>query len=932
MSKYATTPWHAMKIEELEQRLKTDRSRGLGLKISRSRLERLGRNELFHPEPVSTGACIKTIFSDTSLLLLLLICVIALCFSRWNAVIAVLIVLCVSTTVTVIAYQKTQRIRETMAGLSAPRVHIIRAGQHLLAESTSIVPGDLLILRDGDVIPCDARIVSATDLFVKVLYCGTDRSLQYTTTSKRACTLDPIDDGTLPPLRENMLTAGSVILEGRAVAFAVATGEDTYLAAFRGPHALSCEVGEVPSVLKMKCYVSRYSLGMCALLLPITLIGLLSGGGELQIFDVFFLALSLGVASMSEQLMVMGRIVAACGLVRAALKQPQEKAAIIKNYASLEQLGHMSELFVYDTIAATDAKMHPHAVYTSDDIYHSGRWSSEIVTRFFTTVYLYEKAMRTQVGLLSVSSEEFPPLVAMLHGIKELQEKISFDPVALDIRTLSLTPSTKHTGGVDVTLRSRDNAPEQRCILCGTDDLLLERCEAKTVGGETVALDENAKALLQGIYRKFHAQGSRTLLFASVQNETVVFEGMIVFKQAYDPDLIENLEQLQRSGVRTTLFLSNEDAYDIQQLLHSGWIRKASEVSYASRIRENGESLTDVFERSRVIAGLTDREVESLIDDCHHKKRTVSTLSLRWRDALEHRADLRICCEDCVFRSDVVTERKPVPLENGAQRCNRRSNTAALREADILVRRCTESGGTLDGVINALYTARAIRKNMVLVLQYLIFTQFLRMTVVLLPLLFGVAAQSAALRVFGGLIIDLGYILILAFHRYDAAELQTVQQDRGYFHSPIKKRPAWICASIATGVLITVLGAILRGCGVAPSGAGYEVFVFLSLAITQTMVILFFLQSSSPASSSRFSRITVGTVLFLVLGLVLVVSALPGPAALFGCPGFSWKILLFSLLSIPFFIGSLLLSRLVCPRIKGWIRTFLKEKLFREDV
>ncbi|MBQ7319303.1 MAG: cation-transporting P-type ATPase [Clostridia bacterium] len=931
MSKYATTPWHAMEIEELERRLKTDRSRGLGLKISRSRLERLGRNELFHPEPVSTGACIKTIFSDTSLLLLLLICVIALCFSRWNAVIAVLIVLCASTTVTVIAYQKTQQIREAMAGLSAPRVHIIRAGQHLLAESTSIVPGDLLILREGDVIPCDARIVSATDLFVKALYYGTDHALQYTAMGKRACTLDPVDDGTLPSLRENMLTAGSVILGGRAVAFAVATGEDTYLAAFLGPHALSCEVGEVPSVVKMKRYVSRYSLGMCALLLPITLIGLLSGGGELQIFDVFFLALSLGVASMSEQLMVMGRIVAACGLVRAALKQPQEKAAIIKNYASLEQLGHMSELFVYDTIAATDAKMHPHAIYTSDDIYHSGRWSSEAITHFFTTVYLYEKAMRMQAGS-ALASGEGSPLTAMMQGIKELQENIAFDPVALDIRTLSLAPSDKYTGGVEVALRSRDNVQEQRCILCGTDDLLLERCEAKTVGGETVALDENAKAMLQGIYRKFHVQGSRTLLFASVQNETVVFEGMIVFKQAYDPDLIENLEQLQSSGVRTTLFLSSEDAYDVQQLLNSGWIRKTSEVSYASKIRQNGESLTEVFEHSRVIAGLTDREVESLIGYCHHKKRTVAALSLRWRDAQEHRADLHICCDDHIFQSDVVTERKPTPLENDSQRRNRSGDTAALREADVLVRRCTESGGTLDGVINALYTARAIRKNMVLVLQYLIFTQFLRMTAVLLPLLFGVAAQSAALLVFGGLIIDLGYILILAFHRYDAAELQTVQQDRGYFHSPIKKRPAWICASIATGVLITVLGAILRSCGVASSGAGYEVFVFLSLAITQTMVILFFLQSSSPASSSRFSRITVGTVLFLVLGLVLVVSALPGPAALFGCLGFSWKILLFSLLSIPFFIGSLLLSRLVCPRIKGWIHTFLKEKLFREDI
>jgi hypothetical protein len=220
---------------------------------------------------------------------------------------------------------------------------------------------------------------------------------------------------------------------------------------------------------------------------------------------------------------------------------------------------------------------------------------------------------------------------------------------------------------------------------------------------------------------------------------------------------------------------------------------------------------------------------------------------------------------------------------------------------------------------------------MVLMLQYLIFTQFLRMTLVLLPLLFGVIALPSAVIIFSGLFVDLIYIFVLAFHRYPKEDLKTPPKDRKYFESPFKKRPDWLCASILTGIFITVLGAILRTSGVAAAGAGYELFVFISLTLTQTIVLLFFLQSGTPTMGVPTARMTVLAAFGIVCGMTVLISCFPHLSALFGCEGISISIVLFSLLAIPFFAGSLVLSGVLLPRIIASAKKFLAQRLIDDE-
>jgi Ca2+-transporting ATPase len=160
MSTRKGKPWHALSIDELCELLHTDRYYGLTNKLAKKQRERFGENTLFSPIRSKPADAFRWVLRDAPLMLLLLLCVVALCFSMWRAVVCVLAILGVSITLTVTAHTKTQHIKESMNALSIPRCEIIRGGKVMIAKANTIVVGDCLRLHAGDRVPADVRLVS----------------------------------------------------------------------------------------------------------------------------------------------------------------------------------------------------------------------------------------------------------------------------------------------------------------------------------------------------------------------------------------------------------------------------------------------------------------------------------------------------------------------------------------------------------------------------------------------------------------------------------------------------------------------------------------------------------------------------------------------------------------------------------------------------
>ena len=927
MSKFATVAWHTLSEGEMVQKLKSDRYRGMSSKMARKRRERLGENMLFLPARSTWQDAIKAVLRDVPLLLLFLVCLIALCFQLWRTVICVLFVLLLSSALTVTAYAKTCRIRESMSAYSSPQVTLIRSGKRYLSKASALVPGDLIWLQQGDIVPADLRILQCSDDFlVRTLRAVHDGDMQYDApVAKRAEHVYEADtDESDVLLRENMLFAGSIVEAGEMMGMIVTTGTDTYHGALRGANALAAKVGEMPYLARMRSYGNRYSILMCAMLLLATLIGLLFGNGT-GLFEIFLIVLSLAVASMSEQLMVMGRIVAACGVVRAALPSRRGCAAIFKRYDATDKVARMSDVILTDMSALTDGTPHPYAIFTDGRMYDVTDASQPPVLRFYTLAYLYGRCCEAATGMTVQTSAAQDDLVPLLHGVEELTELLSFDTESLRIRTVSASLAKDASREAEVVLRMRDGESRGVRILCAEDEGMLDACERCTQGDHTVLMTDDRKRLLQDACARLRRDGCRLLLYATRSEQgTTIFEGLIALRDALDGEAMEKIHDLARHHVRVTWMLPEASAHELAVLRQCGLLADGEMPISVEGLTE--EQLCRIYREQPhpVYVGATDEMLTSLLRDCREQHTITATLGLRPGEAA-NAADLQLTYEDTPFRSDSsIGVGKPVQLsaKEEQRRCVKRAPNTGIWASSLLLRRGDKTVETLDGLISAVRTARAVEKNMALMLQYMLVTQFLRMTPVLLSLFFGTTLLSASMILISGMWLDFGFVLLLAFRRGGYDELLLPARGAKLFETPIRERPDRVCAALLTGVAVLILSLVLRVAGpLAPDGT-QMLFVFTSLLFTQTMaILLFYFGGSERDERPIHAQLPILGMLFLILLPPLLLLCFPGFSELLQCAPMSLLILMLAILSMPIYA----LLCFVCARLRFKMRRWIRK-------
>ena len=121
---------------------------------------------------------------------------------------------------------RKQLINEAFSVLEGQKISVFRKGMHFYSEVDyeDLVPGDVLFISGGDVIPCDLRIVFSKDLEVdQSIYTGDRTAVKKTTTYRDDAVLDNITD--IP----NVCFVGTTVVGGLARGVAVNTGNATYL-------------------------------------------------------------------------------------------------------------------------------------------------------------------------------------------------------------------------------------------------------------------------------------------------------------------------------------------------------------------------------------------------------------------------------------------------------------------------------------------------------------------------------------------------------------------------------------------------------------------------------------------------------------------------------------------------------------------------------
>jgi len=258
--------WHDIRLSEVAAQLKTDTAVGLTSAAVRARAKKYGRNKHEPALPTKENSILKAVLWPGTLLFVAgaVFCAIADKSWIWAAV-----VIAIALADLAFRLARNNRIRQVHALLSGSigrRASVTRDGRRLEVLAEFLVPGDLISVTAGDVIPADARLVTETGLF-----CDESTLFGIGRLSKKDFLAvvhedDPID------VRANMIYSGCGVTDGSATAIVTMTGKRTENARLRSRTVLTPE-GRSP--LEKNFYKSQITLaisaavfGAAALILP----------------------------------------------------------------------------------------------------------------------------------------------------------------------------------------------------------------------------------------------------------------------------------------------------------------------------------------------------------------------------------------------------------------------------------------------------------------------------------------------------------------------------------------------------------------------------------------------------------------------------------------------------------------------------------------
>lgn len=365
--------WHSKKIDEAAEELGANLSFGLTDEKVAEKTEKYGKNKLSSKPPKTMVQRFVDQLKDVMVIILIIAAAISFVVALTDTEnpdflepIIILAIVVLNAVLGVVQESKAENALEALKNMTSPNTKVLRNGKLDLIPSSDIVPGDIVKLEAGDLIPADCRIFECASLKV-------DES----PLTGESLPVEKTNDEFLPentPLSErfNMLYSGCSISNGRCSAIVTSTGMNTEIG--RIAKLLDNEESE-QTPLQQKLAKMGKQLGILAFVIcgVIFAIGIAE---KMNVMDIFITSVSLAVAAIPEGLPAIVTIVLAIGVQRMV-----KKNAIVRKLPAVETLGSASVICSDKTGTLTQNKMTVTHIWTNHDIENmEGKISEESTT------------------------------------------------------------------------------------------------------------------------------------------------------------------------------------------------------------------------------------------------------------------------------------------------------------------------------------------------------------------------------------------------------------------------------------------------------------------------------------------------------------------------------------------------------------------------
>ncbi|RLE77329.1 MAG: ATPase [Thermoprotei archaeon] len=341
--------WHALSPSEVAELLKTNPERGLSREEAKKRLERYGPNEI--PEERRHVALQVLLGQVKSLLVLLLVFAVAasVAIGELADATAIAVILVLNIALGFVQEYRAERAIELLKKLAVPKARVVRDGVEVEVPSTEVVPGDVIVVRAGDRVPADARLVEAANLRVdEAVLTGESEPVEKV--------VDPLPEDAPLPERRNMLFMGTTVTYGRGRAVVVATGLRTEFG--RIAEFVRRGEREVTPLQRRMEHLGRVLTAIILVLVALVLVEELMEG--LDAYEALMTSISLAVSAVPEGLPAVLTITLALGVQRMARRN-----AIVRRLASVETLGSATVICTDKTGTLTKNEMTVVRVFAS---------------------------------------------------------------------------------------------------------------------------------------------------------------------------------------------------------------------------------------------------------------------------------------------------------------------------------------------------------------------------------------------------------------------------------------------------------------------------------------------------------------------------------------------------------------------------------------
>ena len=340
--------WHTKSPQQTAEALGSDAVRGLSEQTAKTRLLKNGENTLEGRKKSSLVKRFLAQFSDFCVIILFIACIISFLTSIIDGSrdfvepIVILLIVILNAAIGVFQEQRAEKAIEALKKMSAPAACVIRSGKMKKIPAAQLVPGDLIMLESGDMVPADARLVTSNGLKVQESAL-TGESEPCAKNSAEVCDeRSPLAD------RKNMIFSSTTVMAGNCTAVVTETGMSTQVGKIA--HLLANE--EAPQTpLQQRLGKIGKALGIGALVICafVFVLGIVRRSG---ILPSFMLSVSLAVAAIPEGLPAIVTIVLSMGVQRMA-----KSNAIIRHLPAVETLGAATVICSDKTGTLTQNKM-----------------------------------------------------------------------------------------------------------------------------------------------------------------------------------------------------------------------------------------------------------------------------------------------------------------------------------------------------------------------------------------------------------------------------------------------------------------------------------------------------------------------------------------------------------------------------------------------